>query len=65
LGDRNIKFFHLITNFRKVKSSILKIHYNANTFDYLQGIKKVVVEYFSVLYDSPSKRKPQLNPLPL
>jgi len=33
LGDRNNKFFHLISNFRKAKSSILKIHHNGNTFD--------------------------------
>jgi hypothetical protein len=53
----------LIANFRKAKSSILKIHYNGNTFDSQHGIKQAAVKYFSVLYDSPSKRKPQLNPL--
>lgn len=56
-------FFHLIANARKVESSILQIHYNGNTFDSLQGIKKIVIEYFSMMYDSLSKRKPQLNPL--
>ncbi|KAJ7009510.1 hypothetical protein NC653_000258 [Populus alba x Populus x berolinensis] len=48
---------------RKAKSSILKIHHNGNTFDSQQGIKPVAVDYFSELYDSPSERKPQLNPL--
>ncbi|KAJ6854519.1 hypothetical protein NC651_039444 [Populus alba x Populus x berolinensis] len=39
LGDKNNKFFHLIANFKKAKSSILKIHYNGSTFDSQQGIK--------------------------
>jgi len=63
LGDRNNKFFHLIANFRKDKSYILKIHHNGNTFDSQQGIKQAAVDYFSEPYDSPSERKPQLNPL--
>jgi hypothetical protein len=49
LGDRNNKFFHLIANFRKAKSSILKIHHNGNTFDSQQGIKQAAVDYFSEL----------------
>jgi len=53
----------LIVNFRKAKSSIFKIHHNGNTFDSQQGIKQAIVVYFSELYDSPTRKKPQLNPL--
>jgi len=63
LGDRNNTFLHLIANFRKAKSSILKIHHSGNTFDSQQGIKQAAVDYSSELYDSPSEKKPQLNPL--
>jgi len=63
LGEKNNKFFHLIANFRKAKSSIFKIHQNGNTFDSQQGIKQAAVDYFSELYDSPTGKKPQLNPL--
>ncbi|KAI9398481.1 hypothetical protein POPTR_003G186650v4 [Populus trichocarpa] len=60
LGDKNNRFFHLIANFRKAKSSIFKIHHNGNTFDSQQGIKQAAVDYFSELYDSPTGKKPQI-----
>lgn len=53
----------MIANFRKAKSSILKIHHKGNTFDSQQGIKQAAVDYFFELYDSLSEKKPQLNPL--
>ena len=53
LGDRNTKFFHLAAKVRTSRDYITKITHDGITHNTPQGIKNVVVSFFSMLFSKP------------